>query len=115
MVAAFFNYNNFHSIVLIAICDAKYCFTLLDISGYGRENDAGLLSQSPFWQALESGRDKLNIPAPEPVVSFYLPYMFVGDGIFPLKPWLMKPYPGRNLNEPRRIYDYRQSRARRKI
>ena len=113
--SAYFNYKNFHSIVLMAICDAKYCFTLVDIGGYGRENDAGLLSQSPFGQALESGRGKLGIPGPEQVGSFDLPYVFVGDEIFPLKPWLMKPFPGRNLDEQRRIYNYRQSRARRTI
>ena len=113
--SASFNYKNFHSIVLMAICDARYCFTLVDIGGYGRENDAGLLSQSPFGQALEKGKEKLNIPAPEPVGSFNLPYVFMGDEIFPLKPWLMKPYPGKNLDEPRRIYNYRQSRARRTI
>ena len=113
--SAFYNYKNFHSIVLMAICDARYCFTLVDIGGYGRENDAGLLSQSPFGQALEKGRETLNIPSPEHVGPFNLPYVFVGGKIFPLKPWLMKPYPGKNLDEPRRIYNYRQSRARRTI
>ena len=29
--SAFYNYENFHSIVLISICDARYCFTLVDI------------------------------------------------------------------------------------
>ena len=99
--SAYFNHKNVHNIVLMAICDAKYCFTLVDIGGYGRENDAGLLSQSPFGQALEIGRGKLGNPGPEQVGSFDLPYVFVGDEIFSLKPWLMKPFPGRNLEEKR--------------
>ena len=34
---------------------------------------------------------------------------------FPLKSWLMKPYPGKGLAEEQRIYNYRLSRARRTI
>ena len=44
-----------------------------------------------------------------------LPYFLLGDEIFPLKPWLMRPFPGNNLSEENRIYNYRHSRARRTI
>ena len=44
-----------------------------------------------------------------------MPSVLVGDDIFPLKPWLMKPYPGKNLTVEERIYNYRLSRARRTI
>ncbi|CAB4007448.1 Hypothetical predicted protein [Paramuricea clavata] len=43
------------------------------------------------------------------------PYVLVGDDIFPLKEWLMKPYLGKNLTEPERVFNYRLSRARRTI
>ena len=43
-----------------------------------------------------------------------LPYYLVGDEIFPLKTWLIKPYPGK-LDEKQSIFNYRQSRARRVI
>ena len=33
----------------------------------------------------------------------------------PLKPWLMKPYTGRDLDEPKRIFNYRLFRAKRTI
>ena len=42
-------YNNckgFHSLVLMAMCDANYCFSLVAIGGFGRDNDAALFSQS---------------------------------------------------------------------
>ena len=36
----FYNYKKFFSIVLMALCDSKYCFTLIDTGANGRENDA---------------------------------------------------------------------------
>ena len=45
--------------------------------------------------------------------SLYSPTFYRGM-IFPLKKWLIKPYPGRNLNEEQKIYNYLLSPARRK-
>lgn len=44
-----------------------------------------------------------------------LPYILVGDEAFPLTEYLMRSYPGKNLNDDRRNYNYRLSRARRTI
>lgn len=53
--------------------------------------------------------------APLPGADGCLSYAFVADEAFPLKTWLMRPFPGRELTETRRIYNYRLSRARRTI
>ena len=37
--------------------------------------------------------------------------LFTGDDIFPLKKYLIKPYPGRNLNDEQKIDNYCLSRA----
>ena len=40
------NYKGFFSLVLLAVCDAPYCFHLFDVGQYGRNNDAGVLARS---------------------------------------------------------------------
>ena len=112
--SAYYNYKHFHSMVLMAICDAKYCFTMVDIGSYGRDNDASIFSECQIGDFFEKGL--FNLPECRVISSsFQLPSVLVGDDIFPLKPWLMKPYPGKNLTVEERIYNYRLSRARRTI
>ena len=37
------NYKSFFSMVFLTVCDARYCFTLVDVGGYGSNNDSGVL------------------------------------------------------------------------
>lgn len=110
----YYNYKGFFSFVLLAVCDAKYCFTFVDIGQYGSGNDRGVLKVSKMGKCFEN--DLLNVPESSKVQgrSEKLPYFLVGDEIFALKPWLMRPYPGK-LSEKERIYNYRISRTRRTI
>lgn len=70
-------------------------------------------ANSPIYQKLESGH--LKIPKDEPLPDRIkpVPYMIVGDDAFPLKTYLMKPYPSRNLQLTQRIFNYRLLRVRR--
>ena len=54
------NYKGFFSIVLMAICDANYCFTFFDLGQYGSNNDSGVLSNSQLGHLFDS--NGLNIP-----------------------------------------------------
>ena len=109
----YYNYKQFHSTVLMALCDSKYRFTYVNIGSYGRDNDASIFARTELNTSFDSGAAP--IPPPSLVDGFLLPYILVGDEIFPLKTWLMKPYPGRNLSEEEAVFNYRLSRARRTI
>ena len=111
----FHNCKGFFSFVLLAICDARYRFTLFDVDQYDSNNDAGVLPNSSIGKKIGAG--EMNIPPPRHLESCLfdpLPYYLVGDEISPLKTWLMRPYPGQ-LSEEKRILHYRLSRARRVI
>ena len=113
--STFYNYKGTHSIVLMAVCDAHYCFTLVDIGDAGRHSDGGVFSNSAFGQAMEAG--ELSLPNMDNVsgIASPIPYFFVGDAAFPLKTYMLRPYPGRYLPDNKRIFNYRLSRARRII
>ena len=92
----YFNYKGFYSIVVLAIWDSNYCFTLFDLGQYWSNNDSGVLANSKMKGMIEENR--LNIPPPSTYKSCDfdpLPYFFVGDEIFPLKTLLVRPYPGK--------------------
>lgn len=113
--SSFFNYKKTHSIVLMAICDAHYKFTMVDIGDSGRNSDGGVLGNSRMGDAF--AKNKLHVPDAEPLegTRVIYPYVLVGDEAFPLQQYLMKPYPREVLGIRERVYNYRLSRARRVI
>lgn len=72
----FFNYLKHHSIVLLAICDAKKNFLYVDIGAYGGQSDGGVLQQSDFGKRLANL--SLNLPAPAlfPEMNSPFPFFF---------------------------------------
>ena len=111
------DYKGFFSMVLLAICDARYCFSFVDVGEYGSNNDSGVLNNSKMGKRFQGG--ELNVPEPDEIGGaggVELPHFLVGDEIFPLTNWLMRPFSGKALvNEKRKIFNYRLSRARRII
>jgi len=115
--SAFFNYKSFFSIVLMAVVDGDYKFININCGAKGASSDGGVFAAIEFNKEMENG-DR-NVPADEPLPggdpNKPVPYFFVGDEAFPLKTWLMKPLPRRNLTHEELIYNYRISRARRVV
>ena len=115
--STYFNYKKTFSIVLLAVCDSNYKFTLVDIGDAGRQSDSGVYNASSLGHAIES--NALDFPESEIIEgngTEKLPFVFVGDEAFPLKPHMMRPYPRRNdLSYEESVYNYRLSRARRII
>ena len=107
--------RGYFSSVLLALCDANYCFTTIDYGEYGSNNDAGILLRSEIKKIFE---EATTLPEPVELEGCHfnpLPFFLLGDEILPLKPWLLKPYPGTNLTEEKLVYNYRLSRCRRVI
>lgn len=113
--SVFYNYKGTHSIVLMAIADAHYRFTHIDVGTNGRVSDGGVFRKCSFDRALRE--NKLNIPShrPLPGRDIAVPFALVADDAFAAGPNIMKPYSAKNVNGVQRIFNYRLSRARRII
>lgn len=80
----YFNYKKDNSIVLMAVVDADYCFSYIDVGAYGRESDGGVFSRSRFNDAIYDPSNPLGLPG-----AFNLPrtnlksnHVFVADDAF---------------------------------
>ncbi|CAK1590297.1 unnamed protein product [Parnassius mnemosyne] len=89
----YFNYKNYYSIVLLAVSDSDNTFRIIDVGAYGKDSDGGVLSNSKFFQELNSGNIQLPPEERLPNSDIVAPYVFLGDEAFPLKTFIMRPYP----------------------
>lgn len=106
----YYNYKKDYSIVLFAVCDAKYFFTVVDVGAYGAQSDGGILKNSVFGRKLKDGT--LGIPRGKnlPFTDENVPMFFVGDEAFPLQINLLRPYSRRRNGrtpENELIFNYR--------
>nr|CAI5865988.1 unnamed protein product [Callosobruchus analis] len=107
----YYNYKGHFSIILLACCDADYKFTWVDIGAYGSEHDASVFRRSQMGIMLEAGTVALPQSTTLPGSNIEMPYFFVGDEAFPLKPYIMRPYPGRNLDLQKSVFNYSNSES----
>lgn len=103
----FYNYKGFYSLLMLGVADASYRFVMVDVGAQGRLSDGSFFKESTIKERVEGG--ELQLPA----AASKWPLCLVGDAAFPLRTYLMRPYPGRGLNEKKKVFNYRLSRARR--
>ena len=113
--SAFFNYKKQHSIVIMAVCIALYKCLLVDIGDSGRQSDGSVYFNSNLGYAIENKLLKIPQSSKLPNYERVLPYVFIGEDAFGLKPHMMKPYPLQNLPTEKKVFNYRLSRARRVV
>ena len=71
---------------------------MIDLGEVGRRSDGGVFSNSSFGKSFKNG--SLDLPPPSPLpgtAAPQLPFTIVGDAAFPLRNYLLRPYPGHHL------------------
>lgn len=99
-------YQHKFSLVLMAIVGPDYKFLCVDIGGYGKNSDGGILEMSHMGQRFE--HNSMNVPNPIhlPGQNEPCPHVLVGDEAFALKPYLMRPFPYRQSRGNRQLENY---------
>ena len=111
----YFNYKHFFSIILLALVDHNYRFLYVEVGASGRVGDAGLFQTSSLKRGMDEGLldfpDASELEGTGEIIHYHL----IGDDAFPLQKDLIKPYPQRQLDNDKQIFNYRCSRARRVV
>ena len=107
------NYKSFFSIIMMALADADYKFLWIDVGPDGASSDAQIYNDSELKEALDN--QTIGFPDPEPLPGDNrdMPFFFLGDDAFGLRPNLMKPFSIRGMTMEERIFNHRLSRGRR--
>ena len=99
---AYYNRKKYHSVVLLATCDASLRFTYAWTGNPGSTHDATVLRSSELFQQV----DNLIPPG----------YYILGDSAFPLLGWLVTPFRDfGNLTRDQRLFNISHSKTRQVI
>ncbi len=81
----YYNYKNFHSIILMALVDGDYKFTWVEVGANGTSSDAQIFEDCGLKAAID--QQVIGFPPPDclPDDDKDTPFLFVGDDAFPLR------------------------------
>ncbi|KAM7290176.1 uncharacterized protein ISCGN_026842 [Ixodes scapularis] len=93
------NYKGGFSKSLLAVSDARYRFLYVELGHHGSESDGGIFSRCTLQEQLQL--EQMGTPQEQDVGrEGPLPFFFVGDEAFPLKTYMMRPFPRKGLQPP---------------
>jgi hypothetical protein len=81
-------------------------FVNVEVGACGKQSDGGVFQNSALYQSLETRSLKLPEDAVSPHSEIKLPHFLVGDEVYPLTNYLMKPYSRRTLNRSKATFNY---------
>lgn len=110
------NSKDLLSILLVAVADSDYRFIFIDVKSYEQERDSYIFQTTDFFQRIE--KEKFPLPDPSSLrtsIKESLPYTFVGDDGFALRPNLLRPFTGKPLTDSKAIFNSRLNTATRYV
>ena len=106
----FYNRKSHFSMIAQAVVDDEYKFMDIFVGCPGKMHDARVFRTSKLYENGQMGR--LLPDTTQNLCGVDIPVFIIGDPAYPLMPWLMKAFPGKNLSADYRYFNYRLSRAR---
>lgn len=111
----FFNYKKSFSVILLTLVDAFYKYIIVDVGSFGKNSD-GAFYLILKWAKLSNAIHLMFLQIKIYQEQIKASYVIAGDEAFLFKTYLMRPYPGKQLDDnEKRIYNYRLCRARRVV
>lgn len=110
-----FNYLKYFSLVLQGVADADKKFLTIEVGARGKQSDGGTFASSTLFNLIDN--NNFNVPPEKnlPGTNLKVPHVLIGDEAYPLKIYLMRPFPSRGLNPAKENFNNNLSRARKCI
>ena len=89
-MSQYYNFKTFYSKILLAVVDARYRLTWVSVGAAGNIHDSTYFQSADLWNRIKTGLAILD--EVQVVNSLEIPPLILGDGAFPLKTWITKPY-----------------------
>ena len=103
------NFKNFYSVVLLALVDAKYRVMWAALGAPSNTHDSTYFQSTHLFHEVNEGNV---LPGKFQFIgNTKTPPMVLGDGTFPMKPWMCKPFADTVLTEKKCYFNYCLSHA----
>jgi Plant transposon protein. len=104
--------KKYYSVVLQGLVDSNYKFITADMGCFAKQSDADMFLASHLFSSIDGKR--ISFPDPDFLLhgNATAPYIMLEDEVYPLLPYLMKPYKCNSLTDRRNSFNKHLSRAR---